>query len=211
MTDRTFQFKSSAPGDQMNDPANWDALGGPPGAPGSGDTAYIRYATVETAGEVAGVNVSLNTGTLIMTGGSIGSILVSAAQYSAFTKGYGKFDVTGHVDETGGIKLGGPNLAADALTMIETTNATFDNLGTIAISNGSSLVETAGTQSVFRNDGQINVSGSATLSIGSDFAGPGTVQDTATATDQGGQIEFGGAVASDVNISLMALPMLRPA
>lgn len=206
MTNTTWQGGTG----RMNNGANWSTGT----RPVAGDNATISSGNVQVYDEGTGVNVRLagiNGGnpTLELNNSAIGSITLG---------GLAQFEQTGTLavagqSSTAGIIEGGTRLPAGHLTINLAPNATLVAASvpvtasvagpdTSVYLNRSTLVENGGAQSVFRNEGTMVVGGASSLFIGSSFAGPGTIQDTATSVDQGGQIEFGGAVSSDAKIVL---------
>ncbi len=153
-------------------------------------------------GEAAGVFVTLNTGTLNLIGGSVGSVAVNAAQYSAELKASGTVNITGQVTVTGNTYVGSANSATDTLAINEATDAVFINQGTISVLGGSSVTETGGARSTLRNDGAIVTSGGSHITIGSDLNGVGTITDSAAVKGDGSLIEVGGSVGTGQSIAL---------
>lgn len=202
MTSRNLQYVG--PGHRMSTASNWETFGAASGAPIAGDTAYIRYGTVQTAGEGAGVNVRLNHGTLNMRGGSIGAITVDAGQYSAFLESYGTLGVSGRVVSTGGGGVGAYQKAPDTLNINIARHSVLVSQGVFSVENGSTLVvdgehSWAGRHAAFQNDSRIEVNSGGTVRFDADVTGHGLIHFGVTpiaAMSGVGHGVFDGAVSS---------------
>ena len=208
MVSRNLQY--IGPGHRMSTASNWETFGAASGAPVAGDTAYIRNGTVCTAGEGAGVNVRLNNGTLNMTNGSINTITVDTAQYSATMPGYGTLGVTGRVVGTGYIGLGAWKQAPDTLNIILASHSAYVNQGVVRIENGSHLVATGkhqsdGLHARFENDSRVEVNSEGTVRFNADVTGTGLIRFGMTpiaAMPGVGHGVFAGAVSSGQTVAI---------
>jgi len=174
-------------------------------APASGDTAEIDSGTVVVHGKHQGVDFSLEG-----TGGAVPTLRLQNSSVSHIQVGGGiaQFPEAGKIAVRGwasvdSISEGGLRAQPGDLTVKLGQYATFANVGSISVVNGSTLTEVGGPNSAFENDGSIDTWGSTNLTFGSNVTGTGTI---ANGDDRyglvGGKIEFGAGGGSGQAITL---------